>query len=300
MKYIFTISLLLGTLLFSDNLKDGVDAYNNNKYKISLTLLEPLANDNNKEAQYYMGMIYIWGGAGVEDDSEKGFSWINKSANNGHKNAQAYLGLMYYNAMGCEQNYEKAFEWFLKAAQNKNIPKQNDGMAELFLGNMYTEGVSVNKDDKQAFHWYEESSKLGNITSQFHLGKMYTQGRGTDKDYEKAVFWYKKAVEGNELFAMTNLGDLYYNGQGIKKDFKQAFILWQKVVAKQGNKSFQEWESEKKNNYAYAQYSLANLYCNGYGVLKNPKTCASLAKSAHNNGYDVSKIWDKFELWKYE
>ena len=70
-----------------------------------------------------------------------------------------------------------------------------------------------------------------------------------------------------------------------KGDFKTALALW-RPLAEQG--------------HADAQSNLALIYCHGDGVLPDFKECTYWAKKARAQGKDVSKLWNDFQLWKYD
>lgn len=95
--------------------------------------LEAVANQDNPEAQEYLGDMY-YDGIYIEQNYSKAFINYEKAANNNQFYAQYCLGHMYEYGQGVEKNIKKAKEWYeLAAKQNyesaikalKEIQKNN-------------------------------------------------------------------------------------------------------------------------------------------------------------------------------
>jgi TPR repeat protein len=80
--------LVLPTLSFADQLEDAKASIQDEDYNKSYELLLPLGEENNAEAQFLLGSLYI-NGQGVEKDDTKGLSWIMKSARQGYSEARS-------------------------------------------------------------------------------------------------------------------------------------------------------------------------------------------------------------------
>ena len=68
------------------------------------------------QSEYDLAYLYYFG-VGVEQNYEKAFEWVQKSAKQGYDQAQYNLGILYENGIGVEANYKKAREWYKKAAE---------------------------------------------------------------------------------------------------------------------------------------------------------------------------------------
>lgn len=134
--------------------------------------------------------------------------------------------------------------------------------------------------DKAKAHW-EPIATDGYSGAQYNLGKIYSQ----QENYTKSFYWFEKAAQQENLQAQVYVGMMYYGGIGTVQDLKRA-AYWYEKAAKNGDPD--------------AQRSLAEMYCYGQGVLRDLQQCSILSKKAHEQGKDVSKLWNQFELWKYQ
>ena len=82
-------------LSYADQLEDAKAAIQNEDFNKSYELLLPLAEENNAEAQFLLGSLYI-NGQGVEKDDTKGCSWIMKSARQGYDQARLHAFNIYF------------------------------------------------------------------------------------------------------------------------------------------------------------------------------------------------------------
>lgn len=88
------------------------------------------------------------------------------------------------------------------------------------------------------------------------------------------------------LSAALSAGDYEKGWDAVRLgDYKSALALW-KPLAEQGN--------------AKAQSALGSLYCFGDGMEPDFKECTYWIKKARENGENVSKIWNEYNLWKYD
>ena len=76
-----------------------------------------LANNNDHEAQYNIGLAYEIG-IGVEKDPKQAYSWYLKSAEGDFPKAQYSLGLCLALGKGCDKNIALSKQWIKKAHEN--------------------------------------------------------------------------------------------------------------------------------------------------------------------------------------
>src|SRR6202000_2139709 len=76
---------------FARPLEDGETAFHHKDYQTSLKLLQPLAEQGNPQAQYYVGQQYLaaWG---IKKDKAEGIKLIQQSADQGYAPAQVEVG----------------------------------------------------------------------------------------------------------------------------------------------------------------------------------------------------------------
>lgn len=174
------------------------EAYTKGDYAVALKEVQPLADQGNVYAQFYLGEMYA-SGQGVTQDSAQAVVWLRKAAEQGYVNAQISLGRMYDGEHAVPQDYAKVAVWFRKAAEQGNAD------AQLRLGVMYANGLGVLKDNMQAVDQYRKAAEQGSADAQFRLGMAYADGKGVTQDYVQAEAWLKKAASQGDDSANENL-----------------------------------------------------------------------------------------------
>jgi len=115
------ILLLLSLVCFAvparADFQAGMDAKNRGDYAKALREWQPLAEQGEARAQFYLGMLYE-NGDGVPEDFGKAREWYEKSAAQGDANAQFYLGLMCAFGRGTSMDLVQAHMWYSLAAGN--------------------------------------------------------------------------------------------------------------------------------------------------------------------------------------
>lgn len=106
------------------------------------------AGQNNLDAQYKLGIVYL-DGQGVTQDLPAAFKLFSKVATQGHALACNSLGGMLINGAGCKKDVPAALRWWLLAA-NSGLPQ-----AQANLGLLYAkgEGKAVQKAPVEAYKW---------------------------------------------------------------------------------------------------------------------------------------------------
>ncbi len=103
-------------------------------------LAQRLAQEGDKEAQYYLGKMYV--NAPGHQKLSYAYQWFKTAAEAGYPEAQAALAKLYWNGDAAEgENLEEAVRWFTKAADQSNA----DG--QFGLGMAFELGKGVPKRD---------------------------------------------------------------------------------------------------------------------------------------------------------
>lgn len=113
--------------------------------KFSRTL--PLAEKNDPEAQYDVGVMYLRG-RGVSLNTGMAYQWLKKAALQSHHKAQYKLAMMYLDGTGTGQSSTESAKWLKKSAQSGYPPAQYQ------LGKLYEKGKGVGRDHEEAVKWY--------------------------------------------------------------------------------------------------------------------------------------------------
>jgi TPR repeat protein len=126
-------------------LEEGLAAYERFDFATALTVLEPLAEQGNVEAQLRLGLMYHKG-LGVRSDNVKASKWLRLAAD--QDNAQAQFVLW-------RTDYAEAFKLLLRSADH------GYGYAQDYLGDMYALGHGVPVDNVQAYFWHDRAAAQG-------------------------------------------------------------------------------------------------------------------------------------------
>ena len=120
----------------------------------SLELFRPLAENGDREAQYWLGHMYD-AGLGVERNPTEAIGWVRKAAEQGFTPAEFRLGQMYRDGIGTLQDFEQAMKWLKRAAGGGNR------IAMRSVGELYERGWGVTEDLVSAYAWYSVAAAAG-------------------------------------------------------------------------------------------------------------------------------------------
>lgn len=96
----FILPLILIQLSFASfsthagELEEGFIAFKAGNYEQALRLWLPIAEKDNSDAQYNLGILYMKG-LGVEKNEKTAFIWYKRASANGNTDAMYNLGTMY-------------------------------------------------------------------------------------------------------------------------------------------------------------------------------------------------------------
>lgn len=193
LKTIIGIFLVLLAQCAGAESPDGVDAFNKKDYVTAMKKLQPLAEQGNAAAQYYVGLIFDADENSLHDHA-KALQWYLKSATQGYADAQYNSGARYLS-----QALDKAR--IPTSAKGELDPARID--PELF---------------GQAFQWMLKAAEQGVATAQSELAEMYHEGWGVQRNYNKAMEWDRRAVEQGWSLSFLSLASMYEKGEGVPKN----------------------------------------------------------------------------------
>lgn len=106
------------------------------------------AQKGGMTSQYFMGVIYRKGRAGVLQDYAEAVKWFRLAAQQGEPLSQQALGDMYSNGQGLVQDYVKAHSWFNLAAANGDprAGKNRDTIANRMTPQQVAEAQKLARD----------------------------------------------------------------------------------------------------------------------------------------------------------
>jgi uncharacterized protein len=138
-------------------LERGIHAYETQHYDEALSVIRPLAERGHVEAQYFMGMFYMYG-VGVIPDAVASGTWFRRA-------------------------YD---QWLMRA-------NQNDPASMVEVAMMLNAGLGVERDDAKAAQWLRRASDLNYVEAWTQMGHLYLAGEGVPRDRGEAERWYRKA-----------------------------------------------------------------------------------------------------------
>ena len=107
------------------DLESAIGAYGRGDLAAAIAALEPLAEDGDAKAQYYLGLSYNFRAQG--GDLARAAAWLSRAAQQGHGESQHSLALLYLDGRGVARSRGEALYWFRRALVN-GVPE-----AEYFL-----------------------------------------------------------------------------------------------------------------------------------------------------------------------
>jgi hypothetical protein len=126
--------------------KEAVEASERGDLSTALREFRALANNGDRESQYWMGIYYFtekYRKSGAQPDNRAAVKWFQKAAAQGHARAQFFLGSKYEDGQGVTQDVREGLRWFLAAAAQGLANAQYQVGGRYFLG-----GIGVPKNFK--------------------------------------------------------------------------------------------------------------------------------------------------------
>lgn len=218
--------LLQCNAVWGETYEEGKKAYLDKDYEKALSILKPLAEQGDSQAQVTLGIMYDFG-HGVGKDTTEAIKWYIKAAEQGIPAVQHDVGVKYFQGQDVEQDYLKAAYWWEQSA--------NAGLADsqFNLGLLYYRGIGLDIDYQKASSLFISAAEQDHPHAQYSLAVMYAFGQGLDKDYGRALQWFKKSASHDVAQAQFNLGVFYENGYGLEEDIVTA-KKWYALAANGG------------------------------------------------------------------
>ncbi|HKK16061.1 MAG TPA: SPOR domain-containing protein [Gammaproteobacteria bacterium] len=220
---ILLFCMAMPAVFADETFEDGRAAYQAGDYEKALTILRPLAEQGNSQAQVTLGIMYDYG-QGVKQDDKEAMKWYIKAAEQGIPVVQHDVGVKYFQGLGVEQDYQEAAKWWELSA--------NAGLADsqFNLGLLYYRGLGLKQDYSKAAELFRKAAAQGHSHAQYSLAVMYAFGNGMEKDYAEALKWFRESADQGVAQAQFNLGVFYENGYGLEKDMDKAKQWYQKAA----------------------------------------------------------------------
>ena len=94
---------------------EGNAALDRFDYRAAMSEFSEAAAMGDAEGQYRLGLLYMLGHGGIQQDYGRAAQWFQRAAATGHPRAMYALGNLYATGNGVERNYEEARKLMLTA-----------------------------------------------------------------------------------------------------------------------------------------------------------------------------------------
>lgn len=142
--------LLFAQAAHAADIQKGIAAYKDQDYAAALEEFQPLAQQGNVQAEFYLGLMYDRG-YGVTHDDDQAIFWYRRASDQGSLAAQYNLGTKYASGNGVSQDYAEAAKWFGMCAE------RGLSYGQFSLGDLYMKGSGVKQDVVAAYALFELS-----------------------------------------------------------------------------------------------------------------------------------------------
>ena len=179
--------------------------------------LTALADGGNGEAQYYAGVLYMFGRGKIPKDTPRGCAYEQKASAT-RPEAMHLVGLCYQNGgFGGAPDKAKAETAYTRAAE-MGFPKSKCALGQMLMADpqQASRGLSLCK----------EGATAGDVDAQAAVAAAYFSGGIVKQDRAEARKWYAMAAAQNDTDSTRRLGEMYAKGDGGRKDTKKAMELW--------------------------------------------------------------------------
>jgi len=258
-----------------DNPQDGQILQQNNReatrlWNMALQKLTPLAENDDSDAMYYLGVYYARVG-----NRQKAVEWYLKAAKLGHKAAKKEYARAFDDA-----DPEAAMSWWAERNQQGWMRDQAKNAQRYHRG-----WNGLKQDQTEAAKWFRVAAEQGDDESQEYMGYYYNNGLGgLHRDYQEARKWYLKAANQGGPDANAILGLLIYTGRTVNN--------LRETAIRDENKGLMSEFAEaaktiKKTNSKdpEAQFLMGIMYSQGWGVKANGKEAIKWLTLAANQGH---------------
>lgn len=286
----------------------------------SIQWYEVAAKFGDFHASSNLGLRYLYGDLGINQDYAKAFRHLRHASELGNTEAQHHLSYMYTEGKGITKDYALAAFWAGFSAASGNP----GGM--LRLGILKRHGYGIEKDQANAIKLFESCAKQGWHSCKYQLALIYEAGDGVKQDLGKAQELFERAAAEGDAQAQV-----YVAQRMLEKDLssEKARTLLLKAAWSDEEKALQllgemaerslkakpditlleelgrlrkygpgstlnyveaaKWYSQAVElGSSFAMNNLGDMYENGFGVEKNLDKALMLYRRSASHGYGIA------------
>jgi len=233
---------------------------------LAFKLFSQAAKAGHIEAQYYLGLCYLYGD-GIEQDNTKALTWLERSARAGFVKAMICLAALYLTGTRFPKNDDAAVKWFQKAAD-----AGSQTACELLAVTYHDRN-----DATEELRWSKEAALRGCFDSLWTVRTFCECKEGVKMDLVEAYAWlslyedtFTRAKLGRELWSFQLARDVSkYKTSSLDliammsaSEIEQARQLYRELI-----KHRIKWIRKKAEEGSRApQFDLGWCYREGYGA----------------------------------
>lgn len=175
-----------------------------------------LADSGRADAQYYAGVMLIFGRGAIAKDPVRGCAYEEK-ASAARAEAMHLVGECYRRGLGGKTDPRQAQAAFARAAE-MGFVKSKCALGEMLMAEpaQAQRGLALCK----------ESATAGDVEAQVKVAQAYFDGGAVTPDHAEARKWYEMAANQQNPQAARKLGEMYAAGDGGRRDEQKAMSLW--------------------------------------------------------------------------
>ena len=264
--------------------------------KKALYWFKKAAQNNEAQAQYDIGMIYL-DGNGVSKNHNIAKDWFEKSSAQGHAESQFELACMYLDKNFGILNEKLAYSLFKKAStpsKKNNFYPSNEAIFQRGLCLKF--GWGIKKNLEESVKYFEKASDkefsvFGNPKAMFFLGLAYYEGLGVLIDFQLAFENFMKAADQQLSDAEFYVAGMFFYGEGIEKNYSKAVKYYKKIV---------KYKSSDNSYIIESYFKLGFCYLFGEGIKQNTKSALKYLNKAVKSEHIEAKYWlgyYYYDLW---
>jgi len=170
---------------------------------------------------------YLFGSNEQEVDYNAAIEIYTGLADENNANAFYMLGNMYLAGKGFAQSDSLAMQYFLEAVERGSGRAALRIAAMKRTDEQWTTYEEWQQNAQEVVWWANKAAELGFQRAYYALGISYYQGYGVEQNYQRAVEYFELLAAEQNPFGAYMLGFCYLNGYGVERNVEQGETLIQ-------------------------------------------------------------------------
>lgn len=153
--------------------KSAIDLLRKGDKGHALEVLTELSEDGDTSAMSEIGMIYEFGGKGIEPDASRAFHWYERAGKEGDLEGILGSARLYFKGEGLPEDYN-----FSRSVYEEIVQQIEEPRALFGLGQIYQFGLGVSPDEDVAMDFYRRAGLNGHLLAPKFMARLqWNRGR---------------------------------------------------------------------------------------------------------------------------